>query len=135
MGDFLISIFTFLNLKYYIYKGFSNIYNNNDKAYHGILPFFIWNNFIFACKIGKYSNIYNNRDRMYQKKFPSSIWNTFIFAWKIYKGFSNIYNNRDKAYHRFFHFLFAILLFLVEKCKIYLQIFITTMIKPFMVLF
>jgi hypothetical protein len=32
----------------------------------------------------------------------------------------------------FFHFLLAIFLFLVEKYKKYLQIFTTTMIKPFM---
>jgi hypothetical protein len=47
-------------------KGFSNIYNNHDKAYRGISPFFIWNNYIYGLKIQKLSsNHYNNYDKLY----------------------------------------------------------------------
>jgi hypothetical protein len=59
--QFLFEIFWFL---LYIYKGFSNIYNKRDKAYHGVSPFVIWNISIFTWKKGKgFKNIYNNNDK------------------------------------------------------------------------
>jgi hypothetical protein len=64
MEFFSFFIWNASNFASKINKGFSNIYNHHDKAYHGFFPFSIWNIYIFSWRKEKgFLHIYNNCDK------------------------------------------------------------------------